>query len=71
VAMADGPHAGLKLLEPLLAAGELDDYAPLHIAHADLLRRIGHIDQARAAYSRALEHTANATERAFLQKRLV
>jgi len=70
VAMADGPHAGLKLLEPLLAAGDLAEYAPLHIAHADLLRRTGNSAAARHAYQQALSLTDNAAERAFLERRV-
>jgi RNA polymerase sigma-70 factor (ECF subfamily) len=70
VAMADGPHAGLRLLEPLLASGELDEYAPLHIAHADLLHRTGNSEAARNAYRQALSLTDNAAERAFLEGRV-
>ena len=39
VGMADGPHAGLAILEPVLATGALTGYAPLHAAHADLLEQ--------------------------------
>src|SRR5207247_2244056 len=35
VGMADGPRAGLAVLEPILASGALGDYGPLHAAHAD------------------------------------
>ena len=41
VGLADGPLAGLALLAPVLASGEVDDYGPLHAAHADLLDRGG------------------------------
>ena len=41
VGMADGPQAGLAILAPVLAAGTLAGYAPLHAAHADLLDRAG------------------------------
>jgi RNA polymerase sigma-70 factor, ECF subfamily len=70
VAMAEGPRIGLALVEPLVASGELSDYAPLHIAHADLLRRAGCAAEARAAYAEALAHTHNDAERAFLRRRL-
>jgi RNA polymerase sigma-70 factor, ECF subfamily len=56
--MADGPLAGLAILTPVLASGQLDGYGPLHAAHADLLERAGQPDSAAAAWSRA----ANATE---------
>jgi len=69
VAMTSGPAAGLALIEPL--AEDLDEYAPLHIARGDLLRRLGQLPQAHAAYARALALTHNATERAFLERRLV
>ena len=53
IAMADGPDAGLRLLEPL--ATELDRYHLFHAARADLLRRAGDDAAARLAYDRALE----------------
>ena len=66
VAQADGPAAGLALLD---AIDGLDRYQPLHAARAELLRRAGDIDAARAAYDRAIELTANAAERAELEHR--
>ena len=68
VAMADGPDAGLALMEPL--AGELDRYHLFHSARADLLRRSGRAEEAKAAYGRALELATNPTERRFLERRL-
>ena len=41
VAMADGPEAGLAIVDALAAAGQLDDYPYLHSTRADLLRRLG------------------------------
>jgi RNA polymerase sigma-70 factor, ECF subfamily len=67
VGLAAGPVAGLELLEPLLTA--LDDYQPLHAAHAELLSRAGDADGAEAAYERAIALTANAVERAELERR--
>ena len=52
VAQADGPAAGLALLDEL--APELDGYRYLHSARADLLRRLGEDPDARVAYERAL-----------------
>jgi RNA polymerase sigma-70 factor (ECF subfamily) len=63
VAMADGPARGLALID---AIDGLDGYHLLHSARADLLRRLGRTDDARAAYDRALELAANPVEREFL-----
>jgi len=70
VAMADGPAAGLKLLEPLLGDPTLDRYQPLHAAHAELLGRAGDAAGAAGAYERAIALTANAVEREELERRL-
>jgi RNA polymerase sigma-70 factor (ECF subfamily) len=70
VAMADGPAAGLVIVERLVAAGQLDAYPYLHAARADLLRRLDRRADAVAAYRRALELTANEPERAFLERRI-
>jgi RNA polymerase sigma-70 factor, ECF subfamily len=69
VGMADGSRAGLAVLEPILASGALDDYAPLHAAHADLLDRAGDTEAATAAWARAIAATENAALRAELQRR--
>jgi RNA polymerase sigma-70 factor (ECF subfamily) len=70
VGMADGPRAGLAILEPILASGALADYAPLHAAHADLLDRAGDRDAAAAAWARATRATQNPALRAELQRRV-
>jgi RNA polymerase sigma-70 factor (ECF subfamily) len=70
VGLADGPAAGLELIEPLLADPALERYQPLHAAHAELLSRAGDGDAAARAYERAIELTANAVERAELERRL-
>ena len=59
-------RAALALLDPL----DLDDYRYYHSTRADLLRRLGRNDEARAAYGRALEQTAAGPEQRFLQSRL-
>jgi RNA polymerase sigma-70 factor, ECF subfamily len=66
VAEADGPAAGLSIIEPL----GLDDYLYFHAARADLLRRLGRREEARAAYERALALAHAEAERRFLQRRL-
>ena len=68
VGMADGPRAGLAILEPILASGALADYGPLHAANADLLDRSGDRDAAAAAWERAIEATGNTALRAELQR---
>ena len=69
VGMADGPRAGLAILEPVLASGALGDYGPLHAAHADLLDRAGDADAAAAAWSRAIAATQNNALRDELLRR--
>ncbi|HTI35728.1 MAG TPA: RNA polymerase sigma factor [Miltoncostaea sp.] len=69
VAFAEGPDAGLALLGPLLDEPRLAAYAPLHAAHADLLRRAGDREGARAAYGRAIALGGNAVEREELARR--
>jgi RNA polymerase sigma-70 factor, ECF subfamily len=70
VGLASGPAAGLELLEPLLGDAALERYQPLHAAHAELLGRAGNAAGAARAYERAIALTANAVERAELQRRL-
>ena len=70
VAMADGPAAGLPLVDALLARGELASYHFAHAARADLCRRLGRVEDARASYVRALTLTQQAPERRFLERRL-
>jgi RNA polymerase sigma-70 factor (ECF subfamily) len=70
VGMADGPRAGLAILAPVLAAGALADYAPMHAAHADLLERAGEADAAATTWERAIAATENAALRAELQRRV-
>src|SRR5690606_36394801 len=54
LAMRDGAEAGLRQVEAILGRGELADYHLAHAARADLNRRLGRWDEARAAYRRAL-----------------
>jgi RNA polymerase sigma-70 factor (ECF subfamily) len=70
VAMADGAEEGLRMLDQLAAAGELDDYQHLHSARGGLLHRLGRDDEAAASYRRALELATNPVERRFLERRL-
>ena len=70
VAMRDGPAAGLALIDAILARGDLTGYHLAHSARADLCRRLGHVEDARASYERALELTQQGPERRFLEGRL-
>ena len=70
VAMRDGPAAGLRLVDALLARGELADYRLAHAARADLCRRLGQQAGARESYQRALALTHQGPERRFLEGRL-
>jgi RNA polymerase sigma-70 factor (ECF subfamily) len=67
VAMAEGPRAGLELID---AVDGLDRYYLLHAARADLLRRLGRAGEARAAYERAADLAPSDVEREFLRRRL-
>jgi RNA polymerase sigma-70 factor (ECF subfamily) len=70
VGLASGPTAGLELLEPLLDDPALERYQPLHAARAELLSRAGDAAGAARAYERAIALSANAVERAELERRL-
>jgi len=66
VAEAEGPEAGLRIVDGL----GLHDFRYLHSTRAELLRRLGRTDEARAAYRRARELTDDGAERRFLERRL-
>ena len=70
VAMRHGPAAGLALVDAILARGDLRQYYLAHSARADLCRRLGQTEEARASYRRALELTRQEPERRFLERRL-
>ena len=67
VGFADGPRAGLALLDAAAQDERLARYQPLHAARAELLTRAG--EDADEAYARAIELTANEAERAALSRR--
>jgi RNA polymerase sigma-70 factor, ECF subfamily len=66
IAEARGPEAALPLVDRL----DLDGYLYLHSTRADLLRKLGRRDEARAAYRRALDLGPSEVERRFLERRL-
>jgi RNA polymerase sigma-70 factor (ECF subfamily) len=66
VAMADGPLAGLTLLDQIEG---LDGYHLLHATRGDLLQRAGRVTEAREAFARAATLTGNPAERRLLERR--
>jgi len=70
IAMRDGPAAGLSEIEALLAKGELDNYPLAHSAKAELCRRAGQMDEAKASFEKALALTSQEQQRRFLERRL-
>jgi RNA polymerase sigma-70 factor, ECF subfamily len=66
IAEAAGPEAALAIVDCL----DLEDYRYLHSTRAELLRRLGRIDDAVDAYRRALELTDDEAERRLLERRL-
>jgi RNA polymerase sigma-70 factor, ECF subfamily len=70
IAMRDGPSAGLALVDKILEQGELASYHLAHSARADLCRRMGMVEEARASYHAALALAQQDPERRFLERRL-
>ncbi len=70
VSMADGPAAGLVVLDTVAGDPQLARYHLFPSVRADMLRRLGRNDAARAEYARAIELSTNERETAFLQRRL-
>jgi RNA polymerase sigma-70 factor, ECF subfamily len=69
VGFAEGPAAGLAILDAVGADGALARYVPFHAARAELLRRAGDGHGAEAAYRAAIGASANAAQRADLDAR--
>jgi RNA polymerase sigma-70 factor (ECF subfamily) len=70
LAMVDGPAAALPRVEALAARGALAAYDVLPAVRADLLRRLGRKDAARAAYRQALELARHDPDRRFFRRRI-
>jgi len=66
LAEVDGPQAALATVDALA----LDSYYLLHAVRADLLRRLGRMDEAAVAYQYAISRSENQAERDFLQGQL-
>jgi len=69
VAMAEGPAAGLAIVDPLTSEPSLKGYHFLPSVRADLLAKLGRVEEARAELERATSLTRNARERQLLQER--
>ncbi|WP_328535791.1 RNA polymerase sigma factor [Streptomyces sp. NBC_00344] len=70
VAMAEGPAAGLALVDDLSAKGTLAGYHLVAAVRADLLRRLDRRDEAAQAYRQAAELATSDAERDYLTRRL-
>jgi RNA polymerase sigma-70 factor, ECF subfamily len=70
IAMADGPAAGLALIDAIEATGDLSDYYLMWSARADLLRRLERWSEAAESYRAALARVGSAPERRFIRRRL-
>jgi len=69
ISMADGPAAGLAIVERLAQDGRLNGYHWLPSVRGDLLHKLGRYDEACAEFERAATMTANAAERDLLLAR--
>ena len=69
VGMAEGPAAGLALVDALAGDAALRGYQWLPSVRGDLLEKLGRREEARAEFERAAAMTANARERALLEAR--
>ena len=70
IAMCDGLEQGLRLIDDLLAREHLSNYHLAHAARADLCRRLGRIEEARASYEKALSLAVQGPDRRFLARRI-
>ncbi len=70
LAFARGPELGLAALECLDSDGQLANYSYLHSTRAELCARLGQVEQARAAWQRALKLTHSVPEQNFLRCKL-
>ncbi len=68
---ANSPSTALTILDEIASTGQLSNYQPYFAARADILRRCGKKEDARAFYHQALALTENQGDRLFLNDRLV
>ncbi len=69
VSMAYGPEAGLAIVEQLAGEPSLQSYHLLPSVRADLLTKVGRVEEARKEFARAASLTRNARERSLLLQR--
>lgn len=69
VGMAEGPQAGLALVDQLISGGALENYHLLPAVRADLLYKLGRFDEAAVEFERAAQRTGNLRERELLLRR--
>jgi RNA polymerase sigma factor (sigma-70 family) len=69
VAMADGPQAGLDIVDTLVEEPQLKDYHLLPSVRGDFLFKLGRLDEARTEFERAASMTRNERERTLLRDR--
>lgn len=70
VGFRDGPGAGLRAVAEISGAGPLMGYHLLSATRADLLRRVGSVDEAAIQYREAIGLVRTDAERRFLERRL-
>jgi RNA polymerase sigma-70 factor (ECF subfamily) len=70
VAMAEGPEAGLVILDAVGAHPQMDRWPQFHIARAELLRRVGRFAEATDAYRAALRLEPAVPEQDFIGQRI-
>ena len=70
ISFAVNPVEGLSLLEDIERTGVLEQYAPFHLARADMFRRLGRGDEAWECYRRAFPLAQNEHVRRFIEQRL-
>jgi predicted RNA polymerase sigma factor len=69
VGMAFGPAAGLERADALLNEPSMQNYYLLPSVRADLLEKLGRLDEARSEFERAAHLARNVRERALLERR--
>lgn len=70
IAMHKGPETGLQHIDAILERGELNDYHFAHSARAELCRKAGRINDAKASWERALSLARQDPERRFIERKL-
>ena len=70
ISKSEGPATGLEIVESLFATGQLNDYHLAHAAKADMNRRLGRFEQARASYLTAIKLAQQEPEKRFLRRKL-